>query len=140
MHNVVETEVMRMRSNQVSIKLERFFDAENLGVEDLKIDVYADANNVYEALSAAFFEMLKQLQEEGNIELPIFGSREHYPANSFRYRQIFKEFLRDNNYEDEWRDFQKEQLTLKDQFLKKNNLEEHFEKYKNKKIEERFQN
>lgn len=48
-----------MRTNQVIISLKRFLDKESLGVSDLAISVYADANNVYEALAAAYFEMLQ---------------------------------------------------------------------------------
>ena len=82
-----------MRSNQVSIKLARFFDKENLGIEDLEINVYADANNVYEALASAYFEVLQQLQIEGNIELPHFGRRESYPSRSFSYNKVFSNFF-----------------------------------------------
>lgn len=97
-----------MRSNQVSIKLARFFDKENLGIEDLEINVYADANNVYEVLASAYFEVLQQLQIEGNIELPHFGRRESYPSRSFSYNKVFSNFLEKNNQLDDWRDFRKE--------------------------------
>lgn len=118
-----------MRSNQVSIKLSRFFDKENLGIEDLEINVYADANNVYEALASAYFEVLQQLQIEGNIELPNFGRRESYPSRSFSYNKAFSNFLEKNNQLDDWRDFRKENPTLEDQFLEEKNLLEEFKTY-----------
>ena len=124
-----------MRSNQVSIKLERFFDKEKLGVGDLEINVYADANNVYEALASAYFEVLQQLQNEGGIELPTSGRREHYPSRSFSYNRTFLEFLEQNNHGDNWKDFQKMKLTLEDQFLEEKNLLEEFKAYRNKSIE-----
>lgn len=124
-----------MRSNQVSIKLARFFDKENLGIEDLEINVYADANNVYEALASAYFEVLQQLQIEGNIELPHFGRRESYPSRSFSYNKAFSNFLEKNNQLDDWRDFRKENPTLEDQFLEEKNLLEEFKTYVGESLE-----
>lgn len=124
-----------MRSNQVSIKLARFFDKENLGIEDLEINVYADANNVYEALASAYFEVLQQLQIEGNIELPKFGRRESYPSRSFSYNKAFSNFLEKNNQLDDWRDFRKENPTLEDQFLEEKNLIEEFKTYVGESLE-----
>lgn len=124
-----------MRSNQVSIKLARFFDKENLGIEDLEINVYADANNVYEALASAYFEVLQQLQIEGNIELPKFGRRESYPSRSFSYNKAFSNFLEENNQLDDWRDFRKENPTLEDQFLEEKNLLEEFKTYVGESLE-----
>lgn len=124
-----------MRSNQVSIKLARFFDKENLGIEDLEINVYADANNVYEALASAYFEVLQQLQIEGNIELPKFGRRESYPSRSFSYNKAFSNFLEGNNQLDDWRDFRKENPTLEDQFLEEKNLLEEFKTYVGESLE-----
>lgn len=108
-----------MRTNQVSISIERFLDKEELGIKDLHINVYADANNVYEALAAAYFETLQQLQNEGGIGLPKFGRREHYPSRSYVYNDNFVRFLKEHGFEDEWRDFKKINPTLEDQFLKK---------------------
>lgn len=124
-----------MRTNQVSISLERFLDKEELGVNDLHISVYADANNIYEALAAAYFETLQQLQDEGGIELPKFGRREHYPSRSFVYNNSFSEFLKKRDLQDEWRDFRESRLAVQDQFLEKVNLIEEFQAYQNEKME-----
>ncbi|MDK4450044.1 hypothetical protein [Enterococcus casseliflavus] len=124
-----------MRTNQVNISLERFLDNEELGVNDLHIDVYADANNVYEALAAAYFETLQQLQNEGGIELPKFGRREHYPSRSLVYNNSFSEFLKKSDLEDEWRDFRESRLAIQDQFLKKMDLVAEFKAYQNEKME-----
>lgn len=123
-----------MRANQVSISLERFLDKEELGVKDLHISVYADANNVYEALAAAYFETLQQLQNEGGIELPKFGRREHYPSRSFVYNNSFSEFLKKRDLEDDWRDFRESRLAIQDRFLKKMDLVAEFEAYQNEKM------
>ena len=64
-----------MRKNQVSINIERFGDEAPEGTNHLTIHVYADANNVYEALSAAYFEALSAIQEDQS--LPSFGDRSH---------------------------------------------------------------
>ena len=123
-----------MRSNQVSIKLERFFDIEEMGVDDLQINVYADANNVYEALAAAYFEVLQQLQSEGDIKLPTFGRREHYPTQSFSYNRMFMDFLKQNDYEDKWRDFKEDKPTLEAQFLEEENLLDEFKTYRDERL------
>lgn len=117
----------------MSIKLERFFDKEKLGVEDLEINVYADANNVYEALTAAYFEVLQELQNEGDIHLPKFGRREHYPTNNFIFKRNFSDFLEQSEYEDKWRDFKKVSPTLEEQFLEKMNLKDKYNIYVDKK-------
>lgn len=123
-----------MRSNQVNIKVERFSDNEKIGVTDLQINVYADANNVYEALAAGYFEVLLQLQEEGNIELPVFGRREHYSASSISYNKIFNDFLKQNRYEEKWQDFKKTKPILEEQFLEEENILEKFKLYRKDRI------
>lgn len=128
-----------MRTNQVSINLERFFDNEELGVNDLHIRVYADANNVYEALAAAYFETLQQLQNEGGIELPKFGRREHYPSRSFVNNNNFSDFLKKRGIEDEWRDFKESTLTIQEQFLEKMSLVEEFDAYKMEKAKKFYE-
>lgn len=130
-----------MRENQVTIKLERFGDKDKLGIKDLEINVYADSNNVYEALSAGYYEVLKQLQNEGSIELPTFGRREHYPTSNFRYKRIFFDFLEENNtYADQWRDFKKVSPTLENQFLEKMDLKKEYQKYFEKEMRKHHKN
>ena len=62
-----------MRSNQVEIKISRFGDAVPSNYNDDRqiIQVYADSNNLYEALSVAFSEVIKELQKYENV--PSFG-------------------------------------------------------------------
>lgn len=66
-----------MRENQVTIKIERVGDqVPNLGNNTWQtIDVYCDANDVYEALSGAVFEALGQLRKDGE---KLGVRREHY--------------------------------------------------------------
>lgn len=63
-----------MRSNQVEIKVRRFGDQvpESYGNNIQVISVYADSNNLYEALAVANSELMKALQEFENI--PSFGT------------------------------------------------------------------
>ena len=69
-----------MRKVQVSIKIEIFGDAAEAQWDGYEpISVYADSNNVYEALCAAFDETLTILKENGR-ELPSFGCKEHTPT------------------------------------------------------------
>jgi len=57
-----------MRNNQVEIKISRFGDAvpsgwgKDTGKDAQIISVYADSNNLYEALSVAFGELIKELR------------------------------------------------------------------------------
>ena len=62
-----------MRKNQVSIKIERFGDQvpEQLNGDSLEISVYADANNIYEALAAAYSKVLEEIKK--HEKLPSFG-------------------------------------------------------------------
>lgn len=61
-----------MRKIQINIEI-NMFDKE----EPKTLYVYADANNPYEAASAAFYEMLQAFQEKG-YRLPSFGEKEHH--------------------------------------------------------------
>ena len=65
-----------MRKNQVSIKIERFGDQvpEKLNGDSLEIEVYADANNIYEALAAAYGKVLEEITKYER--LPSFGCAE----------------------------------------------------------------
>ena len=65
-----------MRRNQVTIKIERFGDQapENANGHQI-ISVYADANNVYEALAAAYAETIAAIEED--FALPSMGDRSH---------------------------------------------------------------
>ena len=62
-----------MRTVQVSIKIQRFGPNAPNGKEQ-NLTVYADANNEYEALCAAFYEALDAIQATDNY-LPSFGRR-----------------------------------------------------------------
>lgn len=62
-----------MRANQVEIKIRRFGDEVPAAYNDNQqiISVYADSNNLYEALSVAYSEVIKELQRYEAI--PSFG-------------------------------------------------------------------
>lgn len=62
-----------MRKNQVQIKVSRFGDEVPESYNDDKqiISVYADSNNLYEALLIAYSELIKELQKYETI--PSFG-------------------------------------------------------------------
>lgn len=55
-----------MRKNQVEIKISRFED----GAPEV-INVYVDSNNLFEALSVAYSEAIRELQKYETI--PSFG-------------------------------------------------------------------
>jgi hypothetical protein len=62
-----------MRLNQVSITIERYSKVADEPVSDgkwPKINVYADANNLYEALAAANYETLGEIQKRENTITP----------------------------------------------------------------------
>jgi hypothetical protein len=44
-----------------------------------QINVYADSNNIWEAIVAGFHETVEVLKAHGH-RLPIFGRKEHYEA------------------------------------------------------------
>lgn len=62
-----------MRKNQVTITIERFGDQipAELNADSIRIDVYADSNNIYEALTAAFDKALSEIKNTQRI--PEFG-------------------------------------------------------------------
>ena len=62
-----------MRKNQVEIKVRRFGDQvpDNFQNDKQVISVYADSNNLYEALSIAYSELIKEIQRYENV--PSFG-------------------------------------------------------------------
>lgn len=63
-----------MRNNQVEIKIRRFNEEVPLSYKNDSqiISVYADSNNLFEALSVAYSEAIKELQKYE--EIPSFGS------------------------------------------------------------------
>ena len=67
-----------MRKNQVSIKINRYEDEvpEDYKKDTQIISVYADSNNLFEALSVAYSEVIKELQQHETI--PSFGCVEVY--------------------------------------------------------------
>lgn len=58
-----------MRKNQVEIKISRFGDEVPSSYNDDKqiIKVYADSNNLFEALSVAYSEAIRELQNYESI-------------------------------------------------------------------------
>ena len=62
-----------MRKNQVEIKISRFGDQVPLGFNKDRqvIQIYADSNNLFEAMSVAYSEAIKELQKYETI--PSFG-------------------------------------------------------------------
>lgn len=62
-----------MRKNQVEIKINRFGDEVpyDYGKSVQTINIYADSNNLFEALSVAYSEAIKELQRHEPI--PSFG-------------------------------------------------------------------
>lgn len=66
-----------MRNNQISITLERFGkELPGNSTHDI-ITVYADDDNLYEAVAAAFSELMEALKEEGE-----------YPPGTSRNRAV----------------------------------------------------
>lgn len=65
-----------MRKVQISIKMELFDDQAADGKYE-KVNVYADANNVWEAIAAGFHEIVEALRAHGR-KLPAFGRKERY--------------------------------------------------------------
>lgn len=64
-----------MRLAQITIKLELFGDQAWDGHHE-EIGVYSDADTPHEALSAALYQLLGALQQQGH-KLPGFGVRQH---------------------------------------------------------------
>ena len=62
-----------MRKNQVEIKVRRFRDEvpKNFPKDRQIVSVYADSNNLYEALLIAYSELMKEIQKYKNV--PNFG-------------------------------------------------------------------
>ena len=62
-----------MRKNQVEIKVRRFGDEvpKNFPKDRQIVSVYADSNNLYEALLIAYSELMKEIQRYENV--PNFG-------------------------------------------------------------------
>ena len=79
-----------MRKNQVSIRIQRFGDAVPKELERTvqTINVYCDSNNLYEALTGAFYEAVSEIAKTDN--LPSFGVREHYEDTSEGLARIKK--------------------------------------------------
>lgn len=68
-----------MRRNQVTMGLERFGDQTPEGSQRQHISVYADANNVWEAIAAAFVRLTEEIQRDQ--PLPSFGRVEGHTRN-----------------------------------------------------------
>lgn len=63
-----------MRQYQITINLHALTD----GNQRKEFAVYADSNNLWETISAGFYELLHTIRNEMGVELPVFGRREHY--------------------------------------------------------------
>lgn len=82
-----------MRKVRVSINIEIFGDAATTQWDGYEpIAVYADSNNVYEALCAALDEALTILKENGR-DLPSFGCKEHTPTKELLERKRRMKFI-----------------------------------------------
>lgn len=64
-----------MRSNQVTLRINRYAEAvpESYDSDRQIIDVYADSNNLFEALAVAYNEAMNELQKYEKF--PYFGDR-----------------------------------------------------------------
>lgn len=60
-----------MRKNQVTIKIDRFGDEAPEGCKQKTIEVYADSNDIWEALAAAFKGATTEICKD--TQLPNFG-------------------------------------------------------------------
>ena len=63
-----------MRKFQLSINLHYLNENDRPTV----LNVYADSNNIWETICAGFAELINELQETGNMDLPSFGRRENW--------------------------------------------------------------
>ena len=64
-----------MRNVQISIQLE-LTNEQTINGEKESYHVYADSNNIWEAICAGFDELIGTLKEKGHL-LPAFGRRQH---------------------------------------------------------------
>lgn len=62
-----------MRRNQVSIKVERFGDQASNGKHQI-IEVYADSNNILEALTDAFSEVSRKIIDTSSGHLSDYDT------------------------------------------------------------------
>ena len=74
-----------MRSNQIEIKIRRYGDVipESYGDDVQVISVYADSDNLFEALSAAYGAAIQKLQEYERF--PAHGCLDVYDNHSHPY-------------------------------------------------------
>ena len=68
-----------MRRNQISIHVERFGDQAPEGAKKQSLSVYADANNIFEALSAVYYRLVEEIRKDQVI--PSFGRVEGHSKN-----------------------------------------------------------
>lgn len=66
-----------MRKFQLSLKMNAILDDGTLKT----FSVYADANNIWEAVCAGFNELIRTAKSETDIPLPTFGCVESYMSN-----------------------------------------------------------
>lgn len=73
-----------MRKVQISMKME-LFDDQAIDAKHEQISVYADANDVYEAICAAQYELMYALRQQG-YKLPACGTRQHHVGDTWSRR------------------------------------------------------
>jgi hypothetical protein len=88
-----------MRKNQVSISIQRFGDQVPKGYPEStqKIIVYADSNNLYEALAASYSEVIEELRKYEKV--PSFG-RVDVTTNANEEDKLFFGAKRDEKSDD----------------------------------------
>lgn len=74
-----------MRNVQVTIKVDDISDVNN----PRNFSIYADSNNIWEAICAALDELMVALKEDGDA-LPGFGARSHMKKELDVYRPVEK--------------------------------------------------
>lgn len=64
----------KMRKFQIDINL-HYLDEANKAKE---LSIYADSNDIWEAICTGFSELVNTLQSEGQFKLPVLGRKEHW--------------------------------------------------------------
>lgn len=75
-----------MRKNQVSIVIDRLIDEFENGQNKQTIRVSCDSNNIWEALTGAFYETVSEITKIQNP--PGLGRREHYKEKAIGFSEV----------------------------------------------------